>query len=132
MSWSSLDLPDGLRWVGAALGLLCVPTAYWVFSTIGRNVSETVLTKDGHELITAGPYHWVRHPLYTVGVTLFGAVGLMAANWFILLFAAITLLAIRLVVIPLEERELVARFGDAYREYVRRNGALLPRPWRGR
>jgi protein-S-isoprenylcysteine O-methyltransferase Ste14 len=47
--------------------VLTLPAALWVFSALGRNVSETVLTKGDHELVTAGPYRWIRHPLYTTG-----------------------------------------------------------------
>lgn len=129
MAWSAVALPVLLRWVGVGLGLLAVPAAYWVFRTLGRNVSETVLTKEGHELVTAGPYRVIRHPLYATGGGLFLAVGLMAASWFILLFALLALASIRLIVVPMEERALVAKFGDAYRSYMRRTGALFPRVW---
>jgi protein-S-isoprenylcysteine O-methyltransferase Ste14 len=129
MAWSAVAVPVWLRWVGVALGLAAVPAAYWVFRTLGRNVSETVFTKGEHELVTAGPYRVIRHPLYATGGGLFLAVGLMAASWFILLFAVLALAAIRLVVVPMEERELVAKFGDAYRSYMQRTGALFPRAW---
>src|SRR5262245_48984618 len=128
MAWSSFNAPEWLRWIGVALGLCVVPSVHWVLNALGSNVSETVLTKDRHELITrAGPYRWIRHPLYTTGIALFVAVGLMAANWFVLGLAAIALLAIRTVVVPREERELIARFGSGYEEYRRRTGAMAPR-----
>ena len=127
MVWAELSLPNWTRWLGVGLGLLTVPAARWVFVSLGRNVSETVLTKSQHELVTTGPYRWIRHPLYTTGITLVLAIGLMAASWFILLFALITLAAIQLVVIPLEERELLVKFGDEYGEYMRGTGRLWPR-----
>jgi len=127
MTWASLAPPVWVRWVGVVSGLLAVPAGYWVFSSLGRNVSETVLTKTHHEMVTTGPYRWIRHPLYTTGLTLMLAIGLMAANWFILLFGLIALASIRLVVVPLEERELLTKFGAEYREYMRRTGRLLPR-----
>ena len=128
MAWSAFDAPQWLRWVGAALGVCVMPSVHWVLSALGSNVSETVLTKDRHELVTnAGPYRWIRHPLYTTGVALFVALGLMAANWFILGMASSALIAIRTVVVPREEHELVARFGSSYEEYRRRTGAMAPR-----
>lgn len=131
MAWAAVPLPPWARWLGVALGALTIPAAHWVFRTLGNNVSETVLTRPGHELVTSGPYRWVRHPLYTTGVTLFLAVGLLAANGFILAFTALTLVLVRGLVIPREERELVRRFGDAYRGYAARTGVLLPRGlWR--
>jgi protein-S-isoprenylcysteine O-methyltransferase Ste14 len=127
MAWTALPLPIWMRWVGVALGFLTVLAAQWVFRSLGRNVSETVLTKSHHELVTRGPYRWIRHPLYTTGIALVVAIGLMAASWFILLFGLITLASIRLVVIPLEERELLTKFGQEYRHYMQRTGRLLPR-----
>jgi len=132
MAWSALALPAWVRWTGVVLGLAMVPAAYWAFRTLGRNVSETVLTREHHELVTTGPYRVIRHPLYAMGIGLFLAVGLMAASWFILLFALIVVASIRLVVVPLEERELEAKFGDAYRRYRERTGALVPRLTSGR
>lgn len=127
MAWASFAPPTWLRWVGVALGLLAVPAAYWVFGSLGRNVSETMLTKQHHELVTSGAYRWIRHPLYTTGIALFLAIGLMAANWFILLFVFIAFASIRLVVIPLEERELITKFGDEYWRYMQRTGVMWPR-----
>ena len=127
MAWAELALPPWARWVGVLLGLVAVPAAWWVFTSIGRNVSETVLTKRDHALVTTGPYRWIRHPLYTTGAVLLVAIGLMAANWFILLFALLALVSLRLAVIPLEERELVNKFGDEYVRYMARTGRLLPR-----
>ena len=127
MRWASFAPPEWLRWVGVGVGLLAVPVAYWVFSSLGLNVSETVLTKEHHELVTHGPYRWIRHPLYSMGVTLFLAIGLMAANWFILLFGFIALASIRMAVVPLEEKALLATFGDQYRDYMQRTGRMFPR-----
>ncbi len=127
MGWSALGIPDWLRWIGAGLGLLSVPAAWWVFRSLGRNVSETMLTRADQALVTTGPYRWVRHPLYMTGGMLFVGVGLLAANWFILLFAALAVGLTFLVVVPREEDALVTRFGGAYREYMGRTGRLVPR-----
>lgn len=127
MSWASIALPVGLRWAGAVLGVVLIPAMVWVFRSLGRNVSETVLTKTDHALVTHGPYRWVRHPLYTAAIMLFLALGLMASNGFILLLSVIAAALIRLIVVPREERELEKKFGDAYRSYARGTGAMLPR-----
>lgn len=127
MAWAAIELPVSLRWAGAILGLVLIPGMFWVFRSLGRNVSETILTKTDHALVTHGPYRWVRHPLYTAAITLFLALGLMASNGFILLLAVIAAALIRLMVVPREERELEKKFGDAYRIYARGTGAMLPR-----
>jgi protein-S-isoprenylcysteine O-methyltransferase Ste14 len=127
MRWASFDAPPPVRWTGAVLGLLAIPGTWWVLSSIGRNVSETVLTKSRHELVQHGPYRWIRHPLYTLGVALILAQALMLASWVLLLVALLAFVVFRGVVVPIEERHLESSFGDAYRLYRTRTGAMLPR-----
>ena len=127
MEWASFDAPAGVRGAGAILGVLTIPAVHWVLGTLGRNVSETVLTKEHHELVTAGPYRWIRHPLYTTGIALFLALGLMEGSWFVLLAAGVVLLLLRLLVIPREEQALLEKFGERYGEYMKRTGRLVPR-----
>jgi protein-S-isoprenylcysteine O-methyltransferase Ste14 len=126
MGWSRLDLPSWLRWSGAGLGAASLPLAHWVFSSIGENITPTVRTRKDHELVTRGPYRWVRHPLYSMGTTFFVSLGLLAANWFMGL-ASLSVLVMLLVRLPKEEARLIERFGDEYRAYAERTGRLLPR-----
>lgn len=127
MAWASFDGPDWARWVGVGIGIAAVASVHWVLRALGRNVSETVLTKTHHELVTHGPYRWVRHPLYTTGLSLILAVGLMAESWLLLVLAGVVALGIRYAVIPKEEAALLKVFGERYREYMGRTGRLLPR-----
>ena len=85
-----------------------------------------MLARAGGALVTTGPYRWMRHPLYAMGGALFFAVGLMSASWFILGVACLGVALIRLVVVPMEEQALVAKFGDEYRAYMNRTGGLVP------
>ncbi len=122
MKWSSLDLPVWLRWSGAGLGTASLPLALWVFRTIGKNITPSVETREEHELVTGGPYRWVRHPLYAVGSSFFVSLSLVAANWFM----GLSSLSVLLVRSPKEEEKLIERFGDEYRQYMKRTGRLLP------
>lgn len=126
MAWSSLPLPDWLRWIGAGILLVCIPLVYWVFSSLGKNVTPTVVTRQEHSLVTHGPYRWVRHPLYTVGFMMFIGLSLLAANWFIALMLVLSCIPLAMRT-PIEEARLVERFGDEYHQYMRRTGRYLPR-----
>jgi protein-S-isoprenylcysteine O-methyltransferase Ste14 len=126
MRWAQLEIPQTLRWVGVGLGTVSLPLLYWLFSSIGTNITQTVATKKEHELITHGPYRWVRHPLYSVGTLLFIAFALMAANWFIGL-ASLVVFVMLMIRLPKEEEKLIERFGDEYRAYMKRTGRFLPR-----
>lgn len=127
LRWSSLPLPPWARWSGAALGILCFALMRWVFLSIGNNISETVLTKKEHQLVTHGPYRWVRHPLYATALLLLFGLAVLAANWFMLLLWLTGVLVFRFVVIPIEENNLIKVFGEKYTAYQGRTGALAPR-----
>lgn len=126
MTWSKIGLPEWARWLGVGIGILCVIGVYWLFSSIGSGITPTSATRKQHALVTSGPYRWVRHPLYTVGSSLFIAFGMMADNWFIAGLGILTfiLMAVRT---PKEEANLIEKFGDEYREYMKRTGRFLPK-----
>jgi protein-S-isoprenylcysteine O-methyltransferase Ste14 len=126
MAWSKIGLPEWTRWFGVVIGILCVFGIYWLFSSIGSGITPTSATRKQHTLVTSGPYRWVRHPLYTVGASLFIAFGMMADNWFIAGLGILTfiLMAIRT---PKEEANLIEKFGDEYREYMKHTGRFFPK-----
>jgi protein-S-isoprenylcysteine O-methyltransferase Ste14 len=126
MAWSKLGLPEWVRWLGVILGVLCCLGIYWLFSSIGSGITPTSATRKVHQLSTSGPYRWVRHPLYTAGSSLFVAFGMMADNWFLALLGILAFLAMAART-PKEEANLTEKFGDEYREYMKRTGRFLPR-----
>ena len=126
MAWSKIGLPEGVRWLGVVLGILCTVGIYWLFSSIGSGITPTSATRKEHKLVTSGPYRWVRHPLYTFGSAMFVAFGLMADNWFIALLGILAFLAMASRT-PKEEANLIEKFGDEYREYMKHTGRYLPR-----
>jgi protein-S-isoprenylcysteine O-methyltransferase Ste14 len=126
MNWSQVELPSWVRWLGLILGLAADALSYWVFSNLGNNVSPSVATRSAHQLVTSGPYRWVRHPLYTMGMVAYLGFALLAANWFIALLS-IAVFIILLIRLPQEEAHLMEKFGDEYRSYMKRTGKFLPR-----
>lgn len=126
MAWSKVGMPVWARWLGVGVGVTCTGMIYWLFRSIGSGITPTGATRERHTLTTRGPYRWVRHPLYTVGSTFFVSFGMTADNWFIAALGvlAFVLMALR---VPAEEANLIARFGDEYRAYMRRTGRYLPR-----
>ena len=126
MAWSQLELPSWLRLAGAALGMVTDGLILWVFSSLGNNVSPTVVTRQRHQLVTSGPYRWVRHPLYTVGFLSYMSFAVLAANWYIAILAIVALWLLSLRV-PAEEQALIARNGDTYRDYAKRTSRFLPK-----
>jgi protein-S-isoprenylcysteine O-methyltransferase Ste14 len=131
MAWSSVPLPSALRWAGVAISGIGGSLVLWTFHSLGKNLTDTVVTRREHTLVTHGPYRWVRHPFYdAVALTVAGN-GLAAANWFLLLAGAFTL-ALLVARTRIEEEKLIARFGDSYRAYMNETGRFLPSSLRPR
>jgi len=126
MAWSAVPLPVWLRWTGAVVGVLAGLLLAWTFRSLGANLTDTVVTRTKHTLVTSGPYRWIRHPLYTSVALATVANGLVAANWLVFVTGS---LAFALLVIRCrtEEANLIARFGDEYLAYAAGTGRFLPR-----
>jgi protein-S-isoprenylcysteine O-methyltransferase Ste14 len=126
MNWSRFDLPEWVRWLGLLLGVLANFLAYWIFSNLDNNVSPTVVARENAQLVTSGPYRWVRHPLYTMGTIAYLGFALISENWFIAIMSVLVfvMLSIRT---PKEEARLIEKFGDEYRQYMQRTGRFLPK-----
>ena len=126
MSWAAVPLPVWVRWTGVGLALIAGLLLVWMFRTLGRNLTDTVVTRKQHTLVTNGPYRWVRHPFYSSAALLILGNFLVAANWFFFVAGCVMFLLL-VIRTRKEEQNLIARFGDDYRSYMRRTGRFVPR-----
>jgi protein-S-isoprenylcysteine O-methyltransferase Ste14 len=92
----------------------------------GINIATTPLDK---EPITNGVYYFSRHPVYFGGFLLFLGIGIASASWIVTLFA-LAWIIIWYIVEPSEERSLLGKYGDAYREYMNKTPRWIgiPKP----
>jgi len=110
--------------VGLAIFALGLGFAIWARVNIGRNWGTPMTRKNEPELVTSGPYRFVRHPIYS-GI-LAGLIGTaVALTWLWLVVAALAgtyfLYAARV-----EERFMTEQFPDAYPAYKRSSKMLVP------
>ncbi len=126
MAWSAVALPIWLRWCAVGLGIVTAALLIWTFRTLDTNLTDTVVTRKNHTLVTVGPYRWVRHPFYFAFLMAMIADSLMLANWFLALTGG---LAVSLIFIRTarEEANLLSRFGDDYRQFMETTGRFFPR-----
>src|SRR5687767_10344303 len=126
MAWSSVPLPPSARWAGVSLILVTVVLLTWTLGSLGPNLTDTVVTRAAHTLVTRGPYRWVRHPFYDCMALFVASISLMMANWFVAVSGGVmfALLAIRS---RIEEEKLLERFGEPYRDYRATTGRFLPK-----
>jgi protein-S-isoprenylcysteine O-methyltransferase Ste14 len=111
----------GLGLVLLALGL---GIAIWARLHIGRNWGTPMTQKDDPDLVTSGPYHLVRHPIY-LGILLAGVGTATALSWFWLV--AVGIAGVYFVYsATVEERFLAEKFPDTYPAYRRSTKMLIP------
>lgn len=123
---TSLPVPEVLRWFGVAGMAVAVVWLLWMFHTLGRNLTDTVVTRRNATFVDNGPYRFVRNPMY-IGVLMMGlSLGLAIGTWLLPVSTGLVfcLLALRT---KTEERFLIERFGRQYENYMSRVGRFFPK-----
>lgn len=116
---------SSLHGIGILLTLAGCAFALWARAVLGRNWSGTVTVKEDHELITHGPYAWVRHPIYSGLLLALLGTALVVGKLIYLSLIPICLLALVYKFIA-EEKFMLETFGNRYRSYRLRVKALIP------
>jgi protein-S-isoprenylcysteine O-methyltransferase Ste14 len=98
--------------------------AVWARVHLGRNWGMPMAVKEEPELVTSGPYRFVRHPIYTGILT--AVVGTALAINLLVLAVAVAVGAFFLYSATIEERNLGAIFPIAYPAYRARTKMLIP------
>ena len=120
-------LPDtgGAYLTGVGLVAFGLGFSVWARVVLGGNWSATVTLKRGHEIVRAGPYTWIRHPIYTGLLLAFAGCGVARGEWRGILAVLIAGAALWRK-LRLEERWLTEEFGTRYTDYRRETWALIP------
>lgn len=117
--------PGWVAGLGAALTVAGLAIAVWARLVLGGNWSASVTLKHGHTLVTAGPYRWLRNPIYSGMLVMFLGSALVVAQgraW----VAVLVLVAAFLVKIRQEERFMLRQFPREFPQYRQRSWALVP------
>jgi protein-S-isoprenylcysteine O-methyltransferase Ste14 len=120
-----LPLGDFCFWSGSAVTAVGLLFAIWARRHLGRNWSQAVTVKVGHELITSGPYALVRHPIYTGLLLAFVGSAVARGEWRGLVAVALVFASLWHK-LRLEEKWMRGQFGESYEAYSRRVAALVP------
>lgn len=123
---ASVPLPIAVRWIGVALSIPGLALMRWTLISLGKNLTDTVETRQDAYLVSDGPYRWVRHPYYVAAALLILATTLISTNLIIGL-SGLTVLALLAIRTPQEEQILAQRFGDAYQDYQAQTGRFIPK-----
>ena len=124
--WAEIPMTPWLRLLGAVMAVVALIWFIWIHRSLGNNLSVRLRIKESQELVTDGPYRWIRHPMYSAFYLLHLAVFFLTANWFIGVTWLAGLTAIILLRVKREEAMLLDKFGDEYRSYMEHTGRFTP------
>ena len=119
-----LPLKLGTGWLYSGLAIFALGLVLSVMAT------HSFATTPIGEPVTGGIYRVSRHPVYVSGFLAYLGIGLACASW-VMLLCAVLWIVLWCLVVPAEERFLVERYGEAYREYIRRTPRWIGRPGTG-
>lgn len=112
---------------GLVVCIVGLGLAVWARRHLGRNWGVPMSLKQGHELVTTGPYRVIRHPIYTGILTAMLGSSLVAGGIWLVLFVVAA--AFFVYSAKTEERLMMQQFPETYPEYKKRTYTLVPFVW---
>jgi protein-S-isoprenylcysteine O-methyltransferase Ste14 len=113
-----------LATIGALLFACGIALAIWARLHLGRNWGPPMTQRAEPDLVTSGPYRFVRHPIYSGLLT--AMLGTVLVNNLLGLIVIAVLVAYFYYCGTVEERNLAGTFPKAYPEYRSRTKMLIP------
>jgi protein-S-isoprenylcysteine O-methyltransferase Ste14 len=110
--------------IGVILAGLGIAFAIWARAHLGRNWGMPRTVKKDPELVTSGPYAYIRHPIYTgVLVAVLGSAFVAGSVWLVpfLIFSIYFVYSA-----SVEQKHLMKEFPDTYPAYRKRTKMLIP------
>jgi protein-S-isoprenylcysteine O-methyltransferase Ste14 len=127
------DLPPIIQFIGTLLLLAGALLHIWTGKLLGiwglMGLPEVSLKMKG-ELVEKGPFALIRHPTYLAHTMIFLGVFLMTGVIAVGFVTLLDFIAVNIAIIPLEERELLGRFENSYKEYMGKVPRLFPKIFR--
>ncbi|TBA82045.1 protein-S-isoprenylcysteine O-methyltransferase [Rhizobium ruizarguesonis] len=112
------------------IGIILFCAAMWVFrrthKQLGRNWSITLEIRQQHELICAGPYALVRHPMYTSFLLMGLSQAFLLPNWVAGMAGLIGFAVLFFLRVDKEERMMLEVFGPQYQAYMAKTKRIIP------
>jgi protein-S-isoprenylcysteine O-methyltransferase Ste14 len=117
---------DLLAGLGLALSVLGLVGLLWSQSSMGDSLRIGVDPSERTALVTAGPFRWVRNPIYSAMLVYVAGVALLVPNAASLIALGALALALDLHVRLVEEPYLATTHGSSYLSYAARVGRFVP------
>jgi protein-S-isoprenylcysteine O-methyltransferase Ste14 len=127
LSFADYHLPPWLGWMGAVFLAASLFVFWRAHRDLKTNWSPTLELYRDHTLITEGIYGVVRHPMYLSQWLMVIAQMLLLQNWIAGLSGLLVFIPFYFLRVKAEEQMMENKFGEQYRGYKQRTGAVLPK-----
>ena len=125
LNYESFKDYNAIRYAGLIVYLVFSWIQVWSFKTLGDNYSQDIMIKKNHELVTKGPFKFIRHPQYLCQILL--DLGATAATFsYILGFLALIEIPIYIMRASLEDKLLAKYFTEKFSDYKKKTGFMIP------
>ena len=115
-----------MPYIGLALVWLGVILRLTIIKTLGQFFTVDVTIRKDHKLKTDGFYKYLRHPSYSASLLSFLGFGVSLNNWISLILIVTAIVIVFKNRINIEEKALIAYFGEEYLEYKAATKAIIP------
>jgi protein-S-isoprenylcysteine O-methyltransferase Ste14 len=99
----------------------------WSAVALGTSYSPRLQVADERIVVEAGPYRWIRHPLYAFWLLVALGWGVATCSWFIIVSGIALVFVLVTIRVPREEAMMLRGFGESYRSYMSHTGRFIPR-----
>jgi protein-S-isoprenylcysteine O-methyltransferase Ste14 len=126
LDFANYYLPDWVGWISVIVFMIAIWLLYLSHRDLGRHWTVMLGMRENHKLITTGIYKYIRHPMYAAHLVWAVAQILMLHNWIAGYSFIITMLPFYFFRTGKEEQMLLEEFGEEFRIYKDKTGALFP------
>jgi len=113
-----------IQCIGTILCILGLSLAVWARKYLGKNWGMPMTNKEGAELVTTGPYAYIRNPIYSgIFLAVFGSALVGGLEW---IFFFVFYFIYFFYSAKVEEKIMLEKFPDAYPAYKKRTKMLIP------
>jgi protein-S-isoprenylcysteine O-methyltransferase Ste14 len=127
LDFANYTLPVWAGWLGVALIGGAIFLFWRAHADLGLNWSPTLEIREEHELITRGIYGLIRHPMYASQWLWVIAQPFLLQNWIAGFINLLVFIPFYFLRVRAEEQLMLEQFGDQYRSYMQKVGAVLPK-----
>jgi len=126
LDFANYALPAWAGWIGAVLIVLALIVFWRAHVDLKTNWSPSLEIREKHELITRGIYGYIRHPMYASQWLWVIAQPLLLQNWLAGWLNLVVFIFFYSLRVRAEEKMMIDTFGEQYREYMKKVGAVFP------